>query len=41
MCVCVGWGKGAGGGDGGAGKGILCSEAVRENNQHKDKHSKT
>ena len=34
--VCVG----EGGGDSGE-KGILCSEAGRENNQHRDKHSKT
>ena len=39
MCVCVG-GEGVcvGGGwrGGGGEKGILCSEAGRENNQHKD-----
>ena len=33
-CVCVGRGNGGE-------KGILCSEANRENNQHKDEHSKT
>jgi len=32
--VCVGR-------EGGGEKGILCSEAKRENNRHKDKHSKT
>ena len=36
--MCVG---GWGGGEGGSEKGILCSEAGRENNQHKVKHSKT
>ena len=36
---CV-WGGGGGGG-GGVEKEILCSEAGRENNQHKDRHSKT
>lgn len=35
---CV-WGGGGGGG--GDEKEILCSEAGRENNQHKDRHSKT
>ena len=35
-CVC-----GGGGGGGGDEKEILCSEAGRENNQHKDRHSKT
>ena len=35
VCVCVGGGGGGGRGGGGE-KGILCSEAGRENNQHKD-----
>lgn len=39
--MCVVGGGGGRGGEGGVEKGILCSEAVRENNQHKDKHSKT
>ena len=35
---CVGGGEKEGSGDE---KEILCSEAGRENNQHKDRHSKT
>lgn len=38
---CVGGGGRGRGEGGGYEKEILCSEAGRENNQHKDRHSKT
>ena len=37
----MGGGGGGGGEGGGYEKEILCSEANIENNQHKDRHSKT